>query len=370
MRIGLDLRLPTYRMGGISQYAIHLVQGLAELAMGEDEFLIFHSRKEGRTFLPDHPAFSRHDLWTPCHHRLERYALAAELAPFRLDVWHSPDFIPPIAGAKRRVITVHDLAFLRLPQFLTDESRRYYNDQIGWAVRAADAIAADSNATRSDILERLDVDPGKVRTIYLAANPIFEADVSAESVAATLARHGLEPGYILCVGTLEPRKNIPMLLRAYAMLRAGYDLTVPLVLAGARGWLDDEIFSTIRDLSLEAYVCHLAGLSDADLARLYHGAGVLAAPSTYEGFGLPPLEAMHCGCPIVASDGGSLPEVVGEAGLLISPDSPADWAVALARVLDDRDERSRLVAAGRVQARRFTWRHTAEQTLALYRGDA
>jgi glycosyltransferase involved in cell wall biosynthesis len=178
------------------------------------------------------------------------------------------------------------------------------------------------------------------------------------------------PGYILFVGTLEPRKNIPMLLTAYAMMRSRHDIKTPLILVGGRGWLYDEVFDTIRNLSLEDHVRHLEGVSDAELVHLYHGAGVLASPSTYEGFGLPALEAMHCGCPVIASEGGSLPEVVGQAGILLEPEDVDGWAVALATVLMEPGMRARLAAAGRDQAARFSWERTAQETLLLYRGAA
>lgn len=365
MHIGIDCRMPTYRMGGISQYTIYLIEALSRLA-GSERYTIFHSRHEGRSFVPDNPRFSRSDLWTPCHHRLERRGLAVELARHRLDVLHSPDFIPPGGGARRYIITIHDLTFLYYPEFLTTESRRYYAEQIEWAVDAADHISVDSEATRRDLIALLDVPPQKVTTIHLAANLIFAADYAAEVVAATTAELGIGHGFILAVGTLEPRKNLPLLLRAYHRLRRE-GVAVPLVLVGGKGWIYEEVFRTIEALDLGDSVHHLSGLSDVQLAHLYRAAGVLAFPSHYEGFGLPALEALHAGCPVVASDRGSLPEVVGDAGLLLPPDDLDGWCNALHRVLTDAELADRLRRAGPRQAERFTWRKTAEATLALYR---
>ncbi|MBP9503323.1 MAG: glycosyltransferase family 4 protein [Candidatus Promineofilum sp.] len=367
MHIGIDCRLPTYRMGGISQYTIHLIQALSRLA-GDERFTIFHSRREARSFLPPGDGrFDRRDLWTPCHHRFERQALAVELWPHQLDVVHSPDFIPPAAGAKRRVITVHDLTFLLYPEFLTAESRRYYSDQIRWAVAAADHILADSEATRRDLLAMLDVAPSKVTTVHLAANPVHTAHYPAETVARTAAEYGVGRGFILFVGTLEPRKNLVMLLHAYRKLRDSGAADVPLVLAGGRGWIYEEIFRTIEGLLLTEHVIHLEAVPDEKLAHLYRAAGVLAMPSHYEGFGLPALEAMHGGCPVVASTRGSLPEVVGQAAISLEPDDEAAWVDALARVLTTPSLAEQMRAAGLAQAARFTWESTAAATLAVYR---
>lgn len=367
MKIGIDCRLPTYRMGGISQYAIYLIGALGRLAAA-DRFVVFHSRKEARSFVPSDSRFSRSNLWTPCHHPLERYALSVELTRHRLDVLHSPDFIPPAGGAGRRVITVHDLTFRRYPEFLTDESRRYYAEQIAWAVDAADAISADSEATRRDLIDLVGAPPARVTTIHLAANPLFAADRSLAEVDATLTALRLERGFLLAVGTLEPRKNLPTLLRAYDRLRREAGLRMPLVLAGGKGWLYDDVFRTIDALGLAGCVRHLESVSDAQLACLYRAAGALAFPSHYEGFGLPALEALHAGCPVVASNRGSLPEVVGAAGLLLEPDDVDAWAEALWRVLTDDALVDRLRHAGPAQAGQFTWARTAAATLSLYHG--
>lgn len=365
MRIGIDCRLPYYRMGGISQYIIFLIQALAGLN-SDDEFWLFHSRKDPRSYVPTgDPRFQRLDLWTPSHHRWERHALAAELLPHRLEVFHSPDFIPPAGGAPRRIITVHDLTFLHYPQFLTAESRGYYNDQIAWAAETADHISADSEATRGDILTLLSVPPDKVTTVLLAANPLYQTPAPTHDVAVTLATLGLAPGYVLFVGTLEPRKNVPTLLQALARLRP-QERPITLAMVGGKGWIYDDIFATIAGLGLADHVRHLSDVSDAQLQHLYQAAGVLASPSHYEGFGLPALEAMHSGCPVIASTHGSLPEIVGDAGILLDPDDVAGWAAAIDRVLSDPALRQQLVARGHAQAGRFQWQRTAEQTLALY----
>ena len=367
MRVGIDCRLPYYQMGGISQYVLFLIQALAELDE-ETEYRIYHSRKDSADHAPNQARFARRTLWTPCHHRLERWTLALELLPERLDVFHAPDFIPPAGGAPRRVITVHDLNFHYFPQFLTAESRRYYNDQIEWAVGEAAAIAADSEHTRQDLIRLLGVPPEKVRTIHLSVNPIYQAPVMPAALSATLAGLGLTPGFILFVGTLEPRKNLPTLLQAYALARERFGLRVPLVLVGRRGWLYEEIFATIDQLQLREYVMHLDQFDNQSLAHLYHSAGLLALPSFYEGFGLPPLEAMNCGCPVVTSDRGSLPEIVGPAGPLLPPEDVALWAETMGRVLADGAERDQMIRAGRTQAACFSWSRAAQATVQLYQG--
>lgn len=365
MHIGIDCRLPFYQMGGISQYVLHLLPALAELDK-DNTYTIFQSRQDGRSHTPLAPNFRRANLWTPCHHRLERIALAAELLPHRLDVFHSPDFIPPAFGAQRRIITIHDLNFHYYPQFLTAASKRYYADQIQWAVQTATHISADSEATRQDLIKILHVPPPKVTTIHLAANPLYTKTYADSAVNKTLDHYNIPRGFILFVGTLEPRKNIPTLLRAYALLRQATTIDSPLLLIGSKGWLFDEIFATIDALALRPHVRHLSGIFDEQLAHFYQAAALLATPSHYEGFGLPALEAMHCGCPVIVSNRGSLPEVVGEAGILLDPDDVRAWAEAMAQVITSADLRARLVVKGRLQAPKFSWPQTAAATLDLY----
>jgi glycosyltransferase involved in cell wall biosynthesis len=292
-------------------------------------------------------------------------ALALEVMPFRLDLLHSPDFIPPLWGARHAVITVHDLAFWLYPEFLTDESRRYYNGQIRRAVKQADAISADSHATQADLVDLLDVPPDKIAVIYPGHDTAFRA-LEREAVARTLSRLNLSPGYVLFVGTFEPRKNIPGLFGAYFRLRQAMPDAPPLVLVGHKGWLFDATASVMHDLGLEQHVRFLEGAPADDMPALYNGASVFVLPSHYEGFGFPVLEAMGCGLPCVIANRASLPEIAGDAALSVSPDDPDAMADALHRALIDSALRERMKQRGLERVARFTWEKTARETLALY----
>lgn len=367
MHIGIDGRLPFYQRGGISQYVLNLLSALVALDR-ENKYTVFHSRKDTENYAPESaPNFYRGTLWTPCHHRLERWSLAAEILPRRVDLLHSPDFIPPAFGAKWRIITVHDLNFLYYPEFLSPESRRYYNDQIDWAVNSADMISADSCHTRNDLINRLNVNPDKVVTIHLAANSVYSQDHEVAAIKQTLERFGLPKGYLLYVGSLTARKNIQTLLLAYSMVRSESAIDIPLVLAGRKGWQHELIFKQIKELGLTDMVKHIPDTSEIELAHIYSEAGLLALPSFYEGFGLPPLEAMHCGCPVIVSDRASLPEVVGSAGILIDPSDTEAWAEAIITVLTDSRKRAEMIGSGYREAERFSWDKTAADTLQLYR---
>lgn len=364
MRIGIDARIVHYARGGIRNYTLRLLEALAALDADAD-YHVLHSRKDRNPPLPG-PNFHPVACWTPSHHRLERWALGVEVARLELDLLHTTDFIPPAFGYHRSVITIHDLSFLYYPQFLTAQSLRYYNRQIGWAVRRADHILADSRATKIDLVSMLDVPLEKVTAVHLAADPALRPlpETEAKQIAA---KYSLDPGYLLFVGTLEPRKNLPGLLQAYRLLLDAEVTAVPLVLVGGKGWLYHEVFEHIETLCLTERVRFLYDVPDADLPGLYSAARVLTTPSFYEGFGFPALEAMACGTPVVVADRASLPEVVGEAGLLVNPDDPEDIAQELARALTDEPLRARMRELGLAQAARFTWERTAQATLAVYR---
>lgn len=359
-KIGIDTRLTYYRTGGISTYMRRLVTALEHLD-NRNGYTVFRSRK-ATEIIPRR--FACAPLWTPCHHRLERLALSVELARFRLDVLHSPDFIPPLRGAKQHIITVHDLTFLHFPQFVTSDARRYYNDQIETAVRQAAHILTDSEASKADMIAMLGVPADKITVHMLGVEERFAplGAAAAERVAAL----GLPPSYLLFVGTLEPRKNLPGLLAAYRKLIERLPAAPPMLLVGKKGWYFEELRAQIDALQLGERLIWREDIGDSDLPAVYNQAALLALPSFYEGFGFPALEAMACGTVPLVSNRSSLPEVVGTVGTQVDPDDHDGWADAMERALLDEAWRSEQRRAGLERARQFTWEQTARIVLSVY----
>lgn len=364
MRIGIDARLVYYHQAGIGQYILRLTQALAQIDP-DDQFTIFKSRKDPTTIVRQ-SNFKSERLWTPNHHRFERFTMSMELSPFTLDVLHSPDFIPPARMRCPSVITVHDLAFLLYPRFLTRESARYYG-LVDLAARQADHIIAVSESTKRDTVRLLGVPENKITVIHEAAHPIFSPMTNEIELARVREHYRLPNNFILFVSTVEPRKNLPMLLRAFKRLRDNYKSNAVLAVAGNRGWLFEQVDQVLAELNLEDAVRFLGGVPNEELVYLYNAAKLFVFPSFYEGFGLPPLEAMACGTPVIVSNVSSLPEVVNDAGLLIHPEDVEELTVAMWRVLSDENLRNELRAKGLRRAQTFSWQRAAKETLAVYR---
>jgi len=363
MRIGIDARLTYYTDAGISQYILRLIQGLAQIDQ-QNEFVILRDRRD-RQIITENHNFKRIDLWTPSHHRFEQLGLRLELPSHGLDLLHSPDFIPPFHRNFKSVITIHDLAFLLYPHFLTQDSARYYG-QIDQAVKSTDHIIAVSESTKQDTIRLLGVPDSKITVIYEATNPIYrpmDRDQARERVRRI---YGLEE-YLLFVSTIEPRKNLPTLLHAFRDLVDQYKVNTVLAIVGRKGWLSEGIEDLVDRLRLRDMIHFLGRVSTEELAYLYNGAQALVHPSFYEGFGLPPLEAMRCGIPVVCSNVSALPEVVGDAALLVPPEDPSEWTVAMWRVLHDQKLRDELQAKGYCRAECFSVEKTARKTLEVYK---
>ncbi|PJF43154.1 MAG: glycosyltransferase family 1 protein [Candidatus Thermofonsia Clade 1 bacterium] len=361
--IALDARLNAYREGGIAEYTRHLAENLAGLDPEGAYALIQHVRM--RTPLLKAPNWQLWHAFTPPHHRFERIALALELARWRPTLLHSPDFIPPRFGARHFVITVHDLTFLRYPHFQTADSLRYYRGNFAAALRQAAHILTNAEAIKNELID-LGVPEQRISVHPLGVDHTRFRPLPESEVRRLLAARKVPPGCVLFVGTFEPRKNLSGLLQAYAVLRQKLADAPPLLLIGRRGWLYQEIFAQAKALDLDDHLIWLENLPSAELPAFYNSAAVLVQPSFYEGFGFPPLEAMACGTPTVVSRRGALPEVVGEAGLLVEPEQPEEIAAALARALTDSEFRARSRAAGLERARHFTWQKTAHIVLQVY----
>lgn len=357
MRIGIDARLVGYRRGGIATYVSRLVEALPKVAEDE-ELTVFCGRKDG---LPAGD-FRKRVLLTPPHHAFEQWTLPLELAFEPLDVLHCPDFIPPFRRRCPAVITVHDLAFLRFPETKDSEGLGYYG-QIERAVADADGIIAVTEATRQDLVLLLDVALDRVSVIHHGISPAFRPLPDREPVKAFCQAKGLPESFILWVGTIEPRKNLDALLRAVTLLPDNSTLVV----TGERGWRNNQTWDLLQQLVRTSRASYFGPADENDLVMLYNAAWVFAYPSLYEGFGFPPLEAMACGIPVVASTTPALREVLGDAALFVEPDDVEGLAGQLARLAGDWDERIRLREAGLARAKEFSWEDTARKTLEVYR---
>ena len=366
MRVAIDARLNAYRRGGIPEYTRQLLAALAPLSRS-DTFITLQHREHLKPIVVA-PNVKRRAVFTPPHHRFEQLALPAELLALRPDLLHCPDFVVPLRRPCPAVVTIHDLAFLHFPEILDDDARRYYG-QVRASVHSAQAVIAVSEATRDDIVSLLGLPAARIDVVHEAAGPEFRPPGPDDERTRVFADRALEAGaFALFVSTLEPRKNLPMLLHALKICRdrrpdVGYTLAV----AGARGWRYQTIFDAVREHDLEEAVLFLGGMSSEQLRWLYGHCRLYVNPSRYEGFGLPVLEALACGAPTLASNTSSIPEIAGDAALLLPPDDPAAWADAIEALWHDDARRAALGAAGPPQAARFSWRTAAEQTLAIYR---
>ena len=361
LRVALDARLPAYHQGGITTW-IRGVANALQMQEPAQHLTILESRRAQSSIAG---RYAKATLWTPCHHRLEALTLSAELLPHRLDLLHSPDFIPPLRGARRHVITIYDLNFLHYPQFLTRASRRYYNGQIRRAARQANLIMTISESSRRDIVELLGVPPERITTQYPGVDASFRP-LPAEFLQEQRRQLDLPETFLLFVGTFEPRKNIAGLLEAWRRLRLQLPDAPPIVLAGRRGWLFDGTMQRIRDMKLDEHILWRENVPQNALPALFNLATALVLPSFYEGFGFPALEAMACGTLPIVSNVSSLPEVVGDVGLQVDPNDPDALAAAMLRALNDSAWREAQQETGLERAAHFTWDKSARALLKVW----
>ncbi len=366
-RIGIDYTAAVTQAAGIGRYVRGLIRALLELDR-ENDYRLFAASPAP---LPATPFPVRrlpfHDIWLMRIWHRARLPLPAELITGRVDLFHSPDFtLPPTLPGVPTILTVHDLSFVRDPDSADDRLRAYLNRVVPRSVRRATHVLADSEATRQDLISLWNTPRDKVTVIYCGVEPHFRPVTDPARLAAVRARYNLGPGpYIFSVSTLQPRKNYRRLIQAFAPL-AARRLDLSLVIAGGRGWKDEEILGEPERLGLANRVCFPGFVADHDLPALLSAAELFAYPSLYEGFGIPILEAMACGTPVISSNCSSLPEVTGDAGLQVDPVDVAALSAGMERLLTIRELRTDLVRRGRERAAQFTWPAAARQLLAVY----
>lgn len=371
-RIGIDYT-PAYEQGGgIGRYVRQLVAALARLDE-VNEYRLFVAGAAASA-LPPAPGSNFHWAAAPVSprnfarlwHRLH-LPLPVELFCGQVDLYHATDFVlPPLLASTRSLLTVHDLSFVRVPETASPRLKAYLDRVVPLSVRRADHVLADSQATKDDLVSLCAVPPHKITVLLSGVDSRFKPVNDPKKLANIRLKYALpERPYILSVGTVQPRKNYGRLIEALARLRAA-GRSIDLVIVGGRGWLEDPIYATIQRTALHDYV-HFTGFADDDdLPALYSAAACVAIPSLYEGFGLPVLEAMACGTPVVTSDLSSLPEVAGDAALTVAPTDLDALTSALERLFDDEPLRATLIARGLERVKSFTWERAAQQLLEIY----
>ncbi len=371
MRIGINSLFMNRPDTGSGQYLAHLLRALASLDSGEE----YVSVGGGSSSIEDSPPGAVRGPFGGRGENLaklwfEQISFPRAGLSMGLDVLHVPYFAPPLWKPCPVVITVHDLIPMTLPGYRGSALVRAYTRLVAAASRMATLILTDSEASRRDVLRLLRVPTERVRTVYLAADPAF-LPPEPEAVQAVRDKYGLARPYVLYLGGFDRRKNVVGLIRAFSLLPRGIRDRYHLVIAGRLPPRGSDFFpdprAAARGSGVIGGLIFLGWVPEEEKPALYGGAVCFAFPSFYEGFGLPPLEAMACGTPVVASKAGSLPEIVGDGGLLVDPRDEYALAEAMARLLEDVDEREALSREALEQARRFTWERTALETLAAYR---
>ncbi len=366
--IVVDVSPAVHHRAGLGRYAAELVKALIPLLPGRLA-IFYHDARRADLFPPLDALPARPYPLSAKPWRLQvmlahffHHPMDAFVGPARL--FHATDHLLPPFRVLPSVFTLHDLIFRLYPETHMPLNRWFLTLMMPRFLRHADAVIAVSECTRRDAIRWYRIPEERIHVIYEGVDERFRPAPS-EAVEAVRARYRLPDRFILYVGTIEPRKNLPTLFAAYRLLLERWP-DLGLVVAGKPGWLTGGTFRALRELGLEERVRFLGYVPDEDLPPLYSAAAVFVFPSLYEGFGLPPLEAMACGTPVVVSDVSALPEIVGEAGLRVPPGDPAGWAVALEAVLVDGSLRERLREAGLRQAARFRWSEVARRTLEVY----
>ena len=373
-RIAIDAACLMKPKTGIGEYTLNLIHGLSRLE--DPDFVLFHNSFRKQTGTDrlvdglDQAKFRNASLRVPSRLIGPAWQICpwppADWVTGPVDIFHSTNYrVVPVRRAKL-VVTVHDLVVLKYPEYQFFTRVKHIG---GWLrrLKRADAVVAISENTRRDIMEYLDIPGEKVHVIYQGYNADqFRRDVPEEDVERVLLQHHLQPPYFLYVGTLEPRKNLVRLVKAFGLVQRKNPGKIQLVLAGGKGWKYEEIFEEIRKLSLHDSVRQLGYVADEDLPGLIKGARAMVYPSLYEGFGLPPLEAMAVGTPVLTSNASSLPEVVGGAGVMVDPEDIEGMAAAMERLWTDETWRESLRVKGYQQAQQFNWDRSARETMDLY----
>jgi glycosyltransferase involved in cell wall biosynthesis len=367
MLIGIDAsRAVETRRTGTETYSLRLIRALIPLSAGHRLRLYTNGQPPAHLFWDGAAPTGVEVRSMPWPRLWTHLRLSVEMALRPPDLLFVPAHVLPLIHPRRSVVTVHDLGYLRHPEAHRPADRRYLAWSTGWNARRASMILADSAATAADLTAAHGVDSARVRVVYLGRDETLAPVRDGLVLANAQARYGIGGRYLLYVGTLQPRKNLARVISAFSQLASASALAdVQLVLAGKRGWLYDDLFTQVARLGLAGRVLFPGYIPESDLPALLGGALAFVYPTLYEGFGIPVLEAGACGVPVITSNTSSLPEVAGDAALLVDPYDVDAIADAMYRLVTDEALRAELTRRGAENVKRFSWEKCARETLAV-----
>ena len=367
MRIAIDAHSVGAKLGGNESYALNLIEALAQIDRVNEYTLYVTTADAFERFHRRWPNFSVHN--TLPHTPLIRIplTLSAELRKNPVDVLHVQFTAPPFCPCPV-VVSIHDLSFEHLPQTFNRRSRTQLRLTVRHSARRAARILTLSEHTRRDVIATYGVDREMVTAIPLAAPPHFAPVTHDKELQRVRHTYGIDGDYVLSVGSIQPRKNLVRLIKAYAELRGARagNKCPKLVIVGKCAWLYDETLRALEQTGVKDSVVLTGYVPESDLPALYSGALCFIYPSYFEGFGLPPLEAMKCGAPVIVGNATSLPEVVGDAALKVDPFDVTAIAAGMDQLINNSELRNTLSAKGLARAKMFDWKDTAQRTLAVY----
>lgn len=351
MKIGIDAQTTLGEKTGFGFYVKNLLENLQKIDP-ENQYIAFRPQDQKDL------STSKRFLW-------DQFSMPKQAKLAQVDILHQPCFSAPVLFRGKIVVTIHDIIAKTYGQDLPFFSRQFFGRWMPFTYRFADRVICDSECTKKDIIRLLKIPAEKIKVIYLAATDSGRKK-DLKKIKQIKEKYSLGEKYFLHIGSLNPRKNLEFLLRVFSKI-SQQNPKYNLVIAGGKSWYHDKLNNLAKELGLEKRVIFTGYVPDNDIDDLYFGASIFLFPSLYEGFGLPPLEAMSRGIPVISSDSSSLPEVIGNGGLMCPPDDETSWIKAIESVINNVSLQEKLSRQGLVQAKKFSWKKCAEETLHIYK---
>jgi glycosyltransferase involved in cell wall biosynthesis len=374
MRIVIRANMILGQRVGIGVYTLNLIKNLARLD-SNNEYLICGNSFAKRIDAGVTSFFSQHQNFTFRYRRIpgkimKTFGVKIPILSLdslfgSCDIYHETNYIP-LRHKGKIVLTIYDMTYKTCPQTLSKKTLPYLDNNLYRAVSKADKLIAISNSTKEDLIKYFDVPTNKISVVYGGYDKIYHPIYDHNELERIRSHYQLPQKFILSVGTVEPRKNLSLLLKAYSRLPAGFKKEIKLVLVGKKGWINQTFFEEIKELGIAGDITFTGFVPTEELPYIYNLADLFVYPSFYEGFGLPVLEAMACGTPVIVSNRSSLPEVVGDAGRLIDPEDYYELQTAIQQIYRDQSSREQMKNKGIEQAKKFSWEKCARETLLAY----